>query len=447
MNNPMHPILLHPTDLLFFKDGRPMGGAASGHGAAWPLPHTLNAAFHAALHRADLPNAAIHNHRSRSGIGESRVFGSLKSVGPFPVCTHGAAHTWFFPRPLDAGIAADQPETLLAPVAGPGGLSASSLPAPLRYPVGSLAAPTKESPKAWWSEGAWNRYLGTAPRDALAARVFFKSDSDFYDTEHTYGIGMNPETGTTENTTFYSAQYLRLREGMCLGAFAGAFEDKFQDPEHPGDLLKAALAQTENLMTLGGQQRSVSCTFSDSAVCLPIPLGKRADFLEHQGKFLVKWVLLSPSIWPVIGRHTGGWLPSWIDHETGAVLLKTGDTDRRQGESRESWRKRVAAFLPIAARLVGAVVGKPLPITGFALPNESASRTEGGAKSTHLAVPAGSVYYFEAESAAAAGTLADALNWHGPEKSSIRRLRSNLMGEKGFGLGVCGTWKFHPASH
>jgi len=74
-----------------------------------------------------------------------------------------------------------------------------------------------------------------------------------------------------------------------------------------------------------------------------------------------------------------------------------------------------------------------------------ADRAEGGAKSTHLAVPAGAVYYFEADSAEAAAQLAAALNWHGADTqpTTLRNRRSTLLGEKGFGLGVCGTWQFY----
>jgi len=38
----MNCILLEPTDVLFFRDGRPMAGSLAGHGAAWPLPNVVN---------------------------------------------------------------------------------------------------------------------------------------------------------------------------------------------------------------------------------------------------------------------------------------------------------------------------------------------------------------------------------------------------------------------
>jgi CRISPR-associated protein Cmr3 len=446
----MHTLLIHPTDVLFFKDGRPMEGAASGHGSSWPLPHLLNSAFHGALHRADLEGAHGHDHHIDRAIRvtDTRKFGSLRSAGPFPVCTNGTAHTWFFPRPLDGGVPDKIGTPVLRPVFTKSSMGNSSLPAPLLYPAGSTVPPTKEPVPPWWSEGAWNTYLETTPRNIPAGRAFFKKDSDFADTEHTYGIGMDPETGTTRDGQFYSAQYLRLREGWRMGAFAEAFDKEFKDAKHGRDLLKAALDRNGHLLTLGGQQRTASCHVHASSSRLPLPAGKREGFPEHNGKFLVKWILLTPGLWPQIDSHAGGWLPSWIHQESGRVLLKSGEIDRTQGEPREAWRKRVTGLPEISATLVGAVVGKAVPVTGFAMAHEAAERSAGGAKSTHLAAPAGSVYYFEADSEQEATRLADALNWHGLDLSynKIRRLRSNLMGEKGFGLGVCGSWQFHTAS-
>ena len=88
--------------------------------------------------------------------------------------------------------------------------------------------------------------------------------------------------------------------------------------------------------------------------------------------------------------------------------------------------------------------GKPFAMSGDA--------RKAGAKSTHLAVPADAVYYFEAgpnpeldtTAEQEAQKLAAALNWHGDTAgTTIKNRRSTLLGEKGFGLGVCGTWRFY----
>ena len=60
----MNTLLLQPTDVLFFRDGRPMSGSLAGHGAAWPLPTVTDAALHGALHRALLSG---HGHTQRTG--------------------------------------------------------------------------------------------------------------------------------------------------------------------------------------------------------------------------------------------------------------------------------------------------------------------------------------------------------------------------------------------
>lgn len=437
----MNTILLAPTDVLFFRDGRPMGGSSSGHGAAWPLPSVINHAFHAALHRADF--TGVHEHRrGKSGSYEEmrdRKFGSLVTAGPFPVCTNGTDHTWFFPRPADAD---DSGLPVLLPTKS---TNSSSLTAPCRYPVTSTKPPSKETPKPWWNEGAWNNYLNTSQGNSLSSRAFRKSDIDFSDTEHTYGIEIADETGSVVDGQFYSAHYLRLREGWKLGLFAAAPDKDYRHEAYGNDLVRSLFNGNGTEIIAGGQQRICTATLDKQKhERLPLPLGKTSNFNQVDGKYLVKWVLLTPAIFPQIGEHTGGWLPSWIRQKDGKVMLKSGDTERRQGERRDQWRERVKLLPKIQASLVAAVVNKPLPVTGWALPNDT-DRPEGGAKPTHLAVPAGAIYYFEADSPQAAQDLAAALNWHGSEnaKPQIINRRSTLMGEKGFGLGVCGTWHFH----
>lgn len=434
----MKTILLEPTDVLFFRDGRPMSGSLSGHGAAWPLPHVISHAFHAALHRAELEGVHAHR-RGRSGSYEEirdRKFGSLVTAGPFPVCTQGAVHTWFFPRPLDAD---DAQETILLPQRPQPG-SSSNLPVPLKYSVASVVPPTKDLPKRWWSEGAWNAYLNTAQRDPLSSRGICRSDSDFAATEHSYGIGLSPETGSVEDGKFYSASYLRLKTGWKLGVAAAAPDKDYRDADGENDLVAALIQGEGGNILVGGQQRVCSAV-RDATVSnrLPLPLGMREGFVEAGGKFLVKWVLLAPAIFPEINNHRGGWLPSWIHQSSGEVMLLDGPG------ANAARRHRVRPGQRIRASLVASATGKPLPVTGWALPNGT-DRFEGGAKSTHLAVPAGSVYFFECDDESAARALSTALNWHGASPGTeVQNRRSTLMGEKGFGLGVCGTWSFHPA--
>jgi len=464
----MSTYLLEPTDVLFFRDGRPMTGSQCGNGAAWPLPHTLNSAWHAALHRAEWPDIQPHRHRAgRAGkvwsedrANDGYKFGSLVTAGPFPVrCDSPDGERWHFPRPLD--IVGDTAPTL-APCAALAAMP-SSLPAPLRFPVVSTAAPDKAKPAPWLAASAYARYLaaksGTLKQDENddsrdARDVELVSDHDLMDTEHAIGIGIDPQTGTQDKESFYTAQYLRLRSGWRLGCVAECPDKAIGH----ADLL-AHLVPGTGRMVIGGQQRvcTISRVSRDGAV---LPIGRSDGFTEAviDGKpaWLVKWVLLTPAIFPQIKAddtrgiraHTGGWLPNWICPETGAVLLRDVDRERRKGEDRAAWRARVRRECPApAARLVAALIDKPRTITGWGLAErkhgDGKPAQDAGARSSHRAVLAGSIYYFAADSAADAARLARILNWHDPDNHAIiRNRRSTLLGEKGFGLGVCASWNF-----
>ena len=459
----MNTIFLQPSDVLFFRDGRPMSGSLAGHGAAWPLPNVVSAAFHAALHRAKLGvigGGGLHTHRQgASGVyaehaPRDRKFGSLQTVGPFPVWQRT---NWYFPRPLDlldAGL-----EPALSPTAGVRP-EQSSLPAPLQFGVGNLRGPKKESSaKAWLSRTAFESYLGSANPGgpAGAAEQPGVDDREIFDPEQTIGIAIDPESGTAGQGVaagqIYSAHYLRLQEGWQLGVGASAHDKDFHHPRHGSDLIVSLLEGETGRILVGGQQRHCTATRAGGPFSV-LPNGCRDGFPAKDGSWLLKWILLSPAIWPAmeadeargIHPHGGGWLPNWICPQTGQVLLKTGEVARRPGERREVWRLRVQREQPgIDARLVAAVVPKPLVVSGWSLPDEAVGEA-GGAQSTHLAVPAGAVYYFQAQSAAAATALAAALNWHGADAGSqagaVKNRRSTLLGEKGFGLGVCGRWQF-----
>ncbi len=454
----MNILLLEPSDVLFFRDGRPMSGSLAGHGAAWPLPTVTNAALHAALHRAEIENVHAHR-RGRSGSYSNdekhrdRKFGSLVTAGPFPELENG---TWLFPRPLDAGKP-NCTDATYHPLSKD--LCASSLPKPLEYPVANAEKPTKDTPAPWWNADAFAQYLTPTSGGSPA----FHKDSDFSDTESTYGIGLDPTTGTQDGERFYSAQYLRLKPHCRLGLLAEAWDKIDNDSSNKRDLIQAIFPNSgkKTAIIAGGQQRV--CTVErPCGASLPLPRSLIDDFkieVETEEKslvemFLVKWVLLTPAIFPRIDEgtskrgtqrkgHPGGWLPTWICPSTGDVLLQTINEDERKRRRKLNAEGKGYESKPdISAKLVAALTGKPIPVTGYALipdPDRAA-----GPKSTHLAVPAGSVYYFQCKNEEAAKKLAAALNWHGQgDFTTIRNRRSTLFGEKGFGLGICGTWHPH----
>ncbi|MBI4026856.1 MAG: hypothetical protein HY360_17865 [Verrucomicrobia bacterium] len=456
----MNTILLQPTDVLFFRDGRPMGGSLAGHGAAWPMPNVINAAFHAALHRAfvDEPHIGSTHAPARRENGQrvyaakgecDRRFVDVWSVGPFPVDKDGH---WFFPRPADAQENGTVRVTL-KPFRNDSTRDRSSLPAPLHYAVANTAPPDKEAKgEPWLNREAWLMYLNPPSRSSSTPARYLK-DSDIFDHEHQIGIQIDPTTQTAGQGDaagkIYSAHYLRLRDGFRLGTAAG-------DGANADSRVFDELFTEEQRIVVGGQQRV--CTVEHGGEELPLPTGTRSFAKDSvTGKCLVKWALLTPAIWPEIpaerdghpildrdGKpiiaHHGGWLPNWVDLE-GNVRLRDIGQPRPGGMQRKVWRDLLQKRPEIQARLVAALIPKPLTVTGWAL-NLQAGGAEPGAKSTHLAVPAGAVYYFETDSPEQAANLAATLNWHGDESTpaAIKNRRSALLGEKGFGLGVCGVW-------
>lgn len=476
----MKTYLLEPQDLLFFRDGRPIE-TSGGHGARWPDPSVIFDALHAALWRAfpaDQPQPWEHRHdfgrsSQRPHNGDTQRFGSLATAGLFPV-VQGRARApraaagappdaldvscrWLFPAPADVAACDDARHWLLRPRSVQG---TTNLPACfLKYTVASLAKPTKDTVPPWWSAAAWQSYLtGTKPDPS----ELFTPD-DLFAAEWTTGIGMDPETQTQDGQRLYSAEYLRFRPDVRCGFTASLRMKQNGNGSDLRECIRELFATTQTII-VGGQQRTCRVEEAQSADRLPFPVGPAIAGTR------VKWVLLSPAIWPAIqadeskgiAAHPGGWLPNWVCPQSGEVRLRhrSGNLRRVWDEARGRPIRRADVDEAIAARLVAACVPKPVPITGWTerlhlLRHETHWGQDGGAhgpRPSHLAVPAGAVYYFEAEANRERGTtaeeeaarLAAALNWHGHTPGTeIRNRRSTLLGEKGFGLGVCGTWDLY----
>jgi hypothetical protein len=495
-------VLLEPSDVLFFRDGRPMTGGLAGHGAAWPLPNVVNAAFHGALHRAEWSDVHPHAQHGRLGVQkDKRQFGSLLTAGPFPVRLSGTGNLpvasgnlpdaislkWYFPRPADVLVCdnCSRFQIALRPT-GPADQwtpgRRSSLPAPLSLAVANCLPPSKETGAFQWLErSAFETYI-SGTLDTILPRFAHLNDDHIFAAEFTVGIGMDPATKTQDQERIYSAHYLRLHPDWRLGMVAQC-RDQGVNGAQPRDLLAELLPDGEgrvldregNLnsaddslgrIIVGGQQRLCRAV-RIPATQLHLPHGLSAGFhVEGDGadkRCFVKWVLLTPAIWPEIpdkskdGRpmvpHPGGWLPNWVCPDTGDVLLETVSEDERRRRRRLNYEgKGYASNPPRTSRLVAALVPKAIPVTGWSFSVPDVDGSEPGAKTTHLAVPAGAVYYFETWGENAedeAIKLAAALNWHGGVTNSvgdfttIKNRRSTLAGEKGFGLGVCGAWKLY----
>lgn len=389
----MNALELHPLDTLFFRDARPMetGAGSGGHGANWPLPTVTHEALRTALLRLAGELRTGKERRGHDGASIiTEAFRSLHTRGPFP-CKDGVVH---LPCPADAVQDENGKTHLMTPI---GAAGASDLPPGLR-PVAPPVRVGKQKLPQWLPLEEFAKALkGEAP--CLAK-------TDLYDTEYRIGIGIDDATGTVEKGKFYSSEHLRLRPEVSLWLEAALSDRK--EGENRGKSLDSLKGQT---FGLGGEGRMVRPSDSTVKLTLPEPRGRR-----------IKWVLVTHAVFK------GGWRPAWIRESDLRVLIAKGETDRRPGEARGVWRARLKQMAEqsqfIAAKLIAVRNEKPVYFSGWDL-------GEQGAKPTLAAMPAGSVFYFEAATDADAQALVKAL--HG-------RTRSDYFGEKGMGLGFCGTW-------
>lgn len=395
-----------PADTLFCRDQRPLAaGHSFGRGANWPLPTVLHSAIRTALLRQSpegLPQRKREAGHERRGVKRGEMitdkFQWLNLRGPFPVDEQGMM---YFPIPRDLVPAGDGKVDYLRIIPNAG--TTNNLPAPLTHLAASFAAPSKDPLADWVSAAFYRAYLAG---DSLNRPV----KPELWDSEHRIGVAIDPDTHTAAESKLYAAEHLRLRDGVKL---------RFAISEDPHQKEHADIA--EKILQLGGEQRFGKVTVADSAWKLPE--------ITVTGK-LIKWVLLTPAIF------IGGWLPGWIDENTGEVKLRVvnGSRAKRRHERDHtaSWKYDPEKYgdQPIAAKLVAAVVGKPQVIGGW----------DDAPKPTHLAVPSGSIYYFEA------GVEGQSEEEKGAEAKKLvkvlqGRCKSDFFGEKGLGLGICGTWR------
>jgi CRISPR-associated protein Cmr3 len=433
---------IEPRDVLFMRDARPMEASDAGLGANWPRPDQIWNAFINAFHRRWPEHQAWEHRHRRNGREDhpdsSCRFGALKTAGPFPCATREVAatdngrHAFLFkpelylPCPLD--LCADDAGVLhpMRLVAGAG----TDLPRPLEQAHSAVTLGKSRLPQ-WIALSDYRRYL---------AGESFRPESSLdglYSPERNIGIAIDPQTGSAQDGQLYQAEYLRFHPDarMAVQAECVIVGDGGQLADAIG-----MVAQEENIpLPMGGQQGMALLNRVQDKPWLPDnDLGGRDD-----GPCLLRWTLLSPAVFPAIeataadkggvAEHPGGWLPNWVDAASGRVGLPREPVERRPGEPRDEWRKRLAQAPRCGARLVAARVGKPAAFSGWDLRK--------GPKPTRLAVPAGSAYVFRCADRAETEALARSLAWNGGAGRTVRNRRSTIFGEKGYGLGVCSIIK------
>lgn len=396
----MNTVLLEPQDTLFFRDGIPMSaGQGRGAGCRLPFPNTLHEAVRAALLTRSgtriegrIPGRSTGSDRqgkwqtptstSDERLISSTAFQSLQTVGPLPFHT-GCGTLW--PMPLDLARDAESRWHILQLLAYPSQHDNVPLEAIAVSPVG----PEKKRPSGWWTTEQLSQYLAGEVHNL--GEPFLTSK--LWQEEYRVGVTIDPARQSAEDGQLFSGTYLRpAKETRFIAGI------QLKNPK-PGE--DEALAALDHIL-LGGDRRMVRLS---KETTLQAPA--KPDY-QGDGPVLLKWMLVTPAVF----AH--GWLPGW---------LKDTQGNRPPGDA-------CLKDLPARCRLVSICLGKPDTIGGWDIAANSP-------KPTQFAVPAGSVYYFLCENAAAANALAGLLHW---------RPRSDQYGEKGYGYGLCGHASFFRTS-
>ena len=416
----MKPIKITPNDVLFLKDGRPMTASNVGHGDAWPSATAFNAALHLSLYRISA------KHQTHNVNGKSMFGGDLQSIGLFPLHNESIP---YFPTPLDIIIKNDaekQNRTVrFLPMKNNEGNSSLKSGLSLCMPLTLTDITKKDRTPTWISFDEYNEYA----KSSDSIEIEGKDNEYFFSSEYSVGIAIDPETKVAQDTQFYSKAQLRLKQNCSMLGFIN-----FADTKKTHFDTTKYLEQVKYI-NLGGENRISQIEALSSDVTLP--RGIRCDAVTST---LIKFVLLTPAVFPATKLdnkviHSGGWLPNWISPDSYKVNLLDGP-----GEAKAK-RLHLPVGKPINARLVSAIIGKKQDIVSGWSTGSNGKNV--GSKSTLLAVPAGSVYFFEADTVEDAKKLVSILSWDSGVNTNRIVNRRSLFGEKGFGVGICAQWDWN----
>jgi len=201
------------------------------------------------------------------------------------------------------------------------------------------------------------------------------SEDDLFTFEPRFGIAIDSTKGTTQEAMLYQARFVRLKEGTALWA------------EVDGVSLSG-----KGFLRFGGEGRAATYE------ALPKPLPPLSQFNTARNATRFKIVLVTPA-W-----FSGGWRP------------KDGDWSKIFGSS---------------VRLVGAAIPRPLLLGGFDV-------AKGVPKPMRAFVPAGAVYFFEADEPL---SFADDFAFtETPDEVREQNGNSNAWAQIGLGSVLIGVW-------
>lgn len=250
----MNPLLIEPTDVLFFRDAVPMSaGQGKGAGCRLPFPSTLHEAFRGSLLRTSgetirskqiegRPRTAsrsgnwhVDGHDGRTFIA-TKAYRSLRTIGPLPY-QNGQLR---LPVPNDVARAPDGRLSRLQLWRDAAVAARQTAPRPAEFrpfclPM-AITPPDKHGQlSGWWTTAQYRAYLDTARAPGEhknSPGEFFRPlpTADLWVAESRVGVQINPRSSASVEGQLYASSYLRMGQRTRLVAWAevAVHDENFQ---------------------------------------------------------------------------------------------------------------------------------------------------------------------------------------------------------------------------
>lgn len=321
-------IKIDPLDTLFFRDGKPftMGDDNWANGIFPPYPSVIFGAFRSAYfshHIDDLKKAKGQNDPKANDDPTGKL--CIKAIYFYDY----EEKKIYLPLPMDCVKKKNEEmnEVSILPYVN---LDTIKTSCPTQYALKGTGD-VQNVDGGLITSDLFKKYLTNSKESFSFIKI-----SDKIKIEHKIGIGIDKNSGTSEEGKLYRTGMNRLNYLNLL--------IEFDDLDLPAS----------GFLKLGGEGRAVSFEiFSSEKFDLSFQVKGNYKFF--------KLYLLTPAIFK------NGWLPEWIDERT-----------------------LIGEYQGLKLKLVTASIGKTIYIGGFDMKARKP-------KPMYKAVPAGSVYYFEFE--------------------------------------------------
>ena len=399
-------IEIQPRDSLIARDGRPFGAGQGSrmHSLGWLLPSVSAGSIRSLLGK------------SAGGFDSVmvQVLKDLEIAGPFPVHEGQLC----FPTPRDAllrSVGAGKPKYFPVVPTPLGNGEGTDLPNNLQ-PCLPSAAPLEESKPPptpqWWPSKrffAWLANSDETPREMDTGESGFLFATPRETRTH---VLIDPKTGTSSDGDLFTTTALDLNVAPTSGYSVSAFSLALRVTAPSSSPLCNHLNALDALHPLGGERRVVHWRRDETGADRWICPARIIEAKERKPQRL-RLILVTPAIF------AEGWRPGWLQPMNGSLVgMPPSENDKPAPQ----------------LKLVGAVVGRWQPISGWSL--EAGKR---GIKPLRRLAPAGSTFFFEVLDGSNPADWASA-HWLSSVCDDAQDRRD------GFGLAAWGIWSPHNLS-